>query len=117
MVALAIVAPTLLVLAVLVASTVVSPLVFAVMALIVLVLALYVQSPYVADRYPMPELLWLALVALLVWLSRAWLDTGRGLMHDDPLIYAMRNPGGRLLLLTVAASFGLASLWGLTVAT
>ncbi|MEZ5740234.1 MAG: UbiA family prenyltransferase [Burkholderiaceae bacterium] len=82
----------------------------------VLVLALYVQSPYVADRYPMPELLWLALVALLVWLSRAWLDTGRGLMHDDPLIYAMRNPAGRLLLLAVAASFGLASLWGLTVA-
>ncbi len=78
----------------------------------VLVLALYVQSPGVGERYPVPEALWLALAALLAWLSRAWLDTMRGQMHDDPLIYALRHRRGRLVLLLVIASFSLASLWG-----
>lgn len=80
----------------------------------VLVLALYVQSPGVEARYPIPEALWLALVALLVWLCRAWLDTMRGQMHDDPLIYALRHRRGRMVLLMVIASFSLASLWGLS---
>jgi len=79
----------------------------------VLVLALYVQDPQVIARYPIPEALWLALVALLVWTARAWFDTARGLMLDDPLLYAMQHRRGRLLLLLIAASFGLASLWGL----
>lgn len=79
----------------------------------VLVLALYVQSPGVEERYPIPEALWLALVALLLWLCRAWLDTMRGQMHDDPLIYALRHRRGRLVLILVIASFSLASLWGL----
>jgi len=79
----------------------------------VLVLALYVQSPSVEARYPIPEALWLALVALLVWLCRAWLDTMRGQMHDDPLIYALQHRRGRMLLLLVIGSFSLASLWGL----
>ncbi len=82
----------------------------------VLVLALYVQSPIVQSRYPIPEALWLALVALLVWISRAWLDTMRGQMDDDPLIYAIRHRRGRLVLVMVIASFSLASLWGLGVA-
>jgi 4-hydroxybenzoate polyprenyltransferase len=79
----------------------------------VLVLALYVHDPQVIARYPIPEALWLALVALLVWTARAWFDTARGLMLDDPLLYAMRHRRGRLLLLLIAASFGIASLWGL----
>ncbi|MGH1360057.1 MAG: UbiA family prenyltransferase [Burkholderiaceae bacterium] len=78
----------------------------------VLVLALYVQSPGVGERYPVPEALWLALAALLAWLSRAWLDTMRGQMHDDPLIYALRHRRGRLVLILVIASFSAAALWG-----
>lgn len=80
----------------------------------VLVLALYVQSPIVIERYAMPQALWPALIALLVWQSRAWLETIRGRMHDDPLFYALRDPVGRLLLLTVMGSFSLASLWVVT---
>ncbi len=78
----------------------------------VIVLALHVQSPGVEARYPVPETLWIALVALLVWISRAWLDTMRGNMDDDPLIYAFKHRRGRVLLLLVVASFSLASLWG-----
>ncbi|MEZ5649038.1 MAG: UbiA family prenyltransferase [Burkholderiaceae bacterium] len=77
----------------------------------VLLLALYVQSPTVIERYSSPQALWFALIALLLWQSRAWLDTVRGRMHDDPLIYAIREPLGRVLLLIVIASFSLASLW------
>lgn len=81
----------------------------------VLVLALYVQSPDVLDRYSRPEALWFALLALLIWQSRAWLETMRGRMHDDPLIYAVREPLGRILLLVVIASFSAASLWVVSV--
>ena len=74
----------------------------------VLVLALYVQLPEVSERYATPEFLWGALVAMLIWLSRLWIDTGRGLMHDDPLVHALRDVTSRWLLVAVGASFVLA---------
>ena len=42
------------------------------------VLALYVQDPDVTRRYASPQILWLMLFGLLVWLGRLWLDTARG---------------------------------------
>ncbi len=74
----------------------------------VLVLALYVQLPEVSERYATPEFLWGALVAMLIWLSRLWIDTGRGLMHDDPLVHALRDVTSRWLLAAVGISFVLA---------
>lgn len=74
----------------------------------VLVLALYVQLPEVSERYATPEFLWGALVAMLIWLSRLWIDTGRGLMDDDPLVYALRNVISRWLLAAVGIFFVLA---------
>jgi hypothetical protein len=28
---------------------------------------------------------------LLYWISRVWLLTTRGLMHDDPVVFALRD--------------------------
>ena len=72
------------------------------------VLALYVQLPEVSERYATPEFLWGALVAMMIWLARLWIDTGRGLMHDDPLVHALRDRTSRWLLATVAIFFVLA---------
>ncbi len=60
--------------------------------LAVLVLALYLQSAKVEGLYRRPELLWLACPLLLFWVSRAWLVTHRGEMHDDPVVFALRDP-------------------------
>jgi 4-hydroxybenzoate polyprenyltransferase len=54
----------------------------------VLVAALYVNSAEVALLYAHPWLLWLILPALLYWISRIWMKTHRGEMHDDPVVFA-----------------------------
>lgn len=57
----------------------------------VLVLALYINSPVIEKYYTHPEVIWLLCPVLLYWISRAWLIAGRGKMHDDPLIYAIKE--------------------------
>ena len=56
--------------------------------LAVLVLALYVNSGEVTQHYQSRGLLWLTLPLLLYWISRVWMKAHRGLMHDDPLVFA-----------------------------
>ena len=82
----------------------------------VLVLALYVSTPDVEIRYATPKLLWLAMVALIVWLGRLWIETARGNMHDDPLVHAIGDTTGRWLIIFivsvfVVAAFGIPRFW------
>lgn len=57
----------------------------------VLILALYVQDQSTTLLYHYPKILWLACPLLLFWISRTWMLTHRGLMHDDPVIFAMKD--------------------------
>ncbi len=57
----------------------------------VLVLALYVSSHEVVKLYQNPQIIWLACPLLLYWVSRIWLLARRGLVHDDPLVFALRD--------------------------
>jgi 4-hydroxybenzoate polyprenyltransferase len=57
----------------------------------VLVLALFINAPDVVSRYDRPQWLWLLCPLMLYWLSRLWMKTRRGEMHDDPLVFAMRD--------------------------
>jgi len=57
----------------------------------VLVLALYIQDSHTAELYSRPQLIWLACPILLYWISRAWLIAHRGDMHDDPVVFALRD--------------------------
>ncbi|MDB5799407.1 MAG: hypothetical protein JWL63_346 [Rhodocyclales bacterium] len=61
--------------------------------LAVLVLAFYVDSPAVSDHYSHSRLLWLLCPLMLYWVSRLWIKTSRGEMHDDPLIFSLRDRG------------------------
>jgi 4-hydroxybenzoate polyprenyltransferase len=73
--------------------------------LAVLVFALFINSPEVAERYAQPQLLWLSCPVLLYWVSRIWLKEGRGEMHDDPLIFALRDrPSHAVLALMVTVA-------------
>jgi 4-hydroxybenzoate polyprenyltransferase len=56
-----------------------------------LVLALYVNSPEVLRLYRTPEVIWLLCCLLLYWVSRMWMITHRGDMHDDPIMFALSD--------------------------
>ncbi len=70
----------------------------------VLVLALYINSPNVVALYSSPRYLWVLCPVMALWLGRAWLITGRGDMHDDPVVFALRDRMSWLLFL-LAGSF------------
>jgi len=74
----------------------------------VLVIALFINSPEVIVRYSHPQILWLLCPALLYWISRIWLKTQRGEMHDDPIVFSIKDRGSRFtavaMLLIVLAS-------------
>jgi 4-hydroxybenzoate polyprenyltransferase len=64
----------------------------------VLVLALYINSSSVIALYKSPRHLWLLCPVLLLWLCRVWLITGRGQMHDDPVVFALKDKVSWLIL-------------------
>ncbi len=76
----------------------------------VLVLALYIDSSQVTERLTSPQVLWPICPAMLYWLARLWIKTLRGEMHDDPLIFAVKDPVSLFIGLTVLASFIAAAL-------
>ncbi len=69
----------------------------------VLVLSLYINSPDIVQLYSSPRYLWLLCPIIALWLGRVWLITGRGEMHDDPVVFALRDRVSWLL-------FGLAAV-------
>ncbi len=58
----------------------------------VLILALYLNTTTVHDLYKSPQVVWGAVPVLLYWVSWIWLKAHRGEMHDDPLVFAVREP-------------------------
>jgi len=57
----------------------------------VLVLALYIKSPDIQALYHRPKIIWMLCVLMLYWISRVWMTAHRGGMHDDPVVYALRD--------------------------
>lgn len=43
------------------------------------------------SAYTRPELLWAVCAVLAYWLGRAWLLAGRGEMHDDVVVFALKD--------------------------
>ncbi len=75
----------------------------------VLVLALYIDRPQVAALYAHASVLWLALPIVAGWLMRLWIETTRGNMHDDPLVYAFQDRISQIVALALAATALIAS--------
>jgi len=57
----------------------------------VLVLALYVRDQSTVALYGQPQIIWLACPVLLFWITRVWMLTHRGQMHDDPVVFAVSD--------------------------
>lgn len=76
----------------------------------VLVLALYINEAASGTLYRSPEWMWAACPLLLFWLSRVWLLAHRGQMHDDPIVFALRDSVSRWIGLGLLVVFALAAL-------
>lgn len=81
------------------------------------VLALYIQSDKgglatLGGRpiYPTHEALWASVPLLLLWVCRLWLFTERGRMHDDPIVFALRDRASWAILGLLAVTVGVARL-------
>lgn len=59
----------------------------------ILVLALYIKSPEMASLYHRPEALWLLCPLFLYWISRFWIFASRGLVNEDPIVFAAKDKG------------------------
>lgn len=59
--------------------------------LAVMVLALYIHDQATTSLYAHSQIIWLACPLLLFWVTRVWMLTHRGQMHDDPVVFAIRD--------------------------
>ncbi len=57
----------------------------------VLVVAMYIHGDLVRSLYAHPALLGAIAPVLLYWISRTWLIAHRGEMHDDPILFALKD--------------------------
>jgi 4-hydroxybenzoate polyprenyltransferase len=64
----------------------------------VLVLALYISTSAAKALYRRPEFIWFLCPSLLYWVSHMWLVAHRGKMHDDPVLFALRDRTSCILI-------------------
>jgi 4-hydroxybenzoate polyprenyltransferase len=57
----------------------------------VFVVALYLSSPEVSALYGHPARLWLICPILLYWITRVFMISNRGELHDDPVVFALTD--------------------------
>jgi 4-hydroxybenzoate polyprenyltransferase/phosphoserine phosphatase len=76
-----------------------------------LVLALYLNSDNIIKLYHTPEIIWGAVPLMLLWISWMWLKAHRGLMHDDPIIFAVKDGVSILIGALFIAILILARVW------
>lgn len=76
----------------------------------VLVLALYINSGDILQLYSNPMIMWPTCLVMLYWVSRVWIFAHRGQMHDDPIVFALKDRvsvvcGAIIGVFMVAATF------------
>ncbi len=68
------------------------------------------SAPESRALYPHHQLLWLFAPLMLYWISRIWLLTHRGEMHDDPIVFALKDRTSRVIGAVAVAIIVAASL-------
>jgi 4-hydroxybenzoate polyprenyltransferase len=79
--------------------------------LAVLVFALYINSPAMMRYYSVPEALWGICLILVYWIIRIWFLAARNEMHDDPVLFAVKDKisllaGALVIVCLLAARYG-----------
>ncbi|HWE04059.1 MAG TPA: UbiA family prenyltransferase [Tepidisphaeraceae bacterium] len=78
--------------------------------LAVLVFCNYLSDARVSQLYGHPQALWLVAPILLYWITRVWFIARRRSLHDDPIVFAIRDYRSYLCGILVAAVVVIASL-------
>jgi 4-hydroxybenzoate polyprenyltransferase/phosphoserine phosphatase len=76
----------------------------------VLVLALYLNSEAVIALYKTPQLMWSTIPVMVFWVSWIWMCAHRGQMHDDPLVFAIKDRPSLFAGLVFAVLLALGSM-------
>ncbi|MEJ0022531.1 MAG: UbiA family prenyltransferase [Alphaproteobacteria bacterium] len=74
------------------------------------VLALYLHSSIVMARFSEPLYLWALPTCVAFWLCRVWLLAKRGLVHDDPVVFALRDRTSFVVAGIVGVAFAAAAM-------
>lgn len=69
----------------------------------VVVFGLFISAPETVSHYAAPQMLWMVAMGLIYWLARLWIKTSRGEMHEDPVIYAVKDIGSRIAVVYMVA--------------
>ena len=77
--------------------------------LAVLVLALFINNQEIRILYAHPELLWFSCPVFLYWISRIWLLAHRGVVHEDPILFAICDRTSYIVGVLAAAIVWVAS--------
>ena len=57
----------------------------------VMIFAIYISGSDVTKLYRRPQLLWLIMPFMILWLCRVWLLASRGELSEDPLVFALTD--------------------------
>ena len=69
----------------------------------VVIFAIYISGHDVVTLYRHPSTLWLIVPLMILWLSRIWLLASRGVLNEDPVVFAMTDKLSLLIGVAVAA--------------
>jgi 4-hydroxybenzoate polyprenyltransferase len=67
----------------------------------IVIFALYINGRDVTSLYRHPSRMWLITPLMILWISRVWLLASRGLLDEDPVIFALEDRMSLLLCLGV----------------
>jgi 4-hydroxybenzoate polyprenyltransferase len=73
-------------------------------------LALYLNSETALKLYRAPEFIWGAVPIILFWISWVWMQAHRGKMHDDPLVFAIKDKASLLAGAAFAMVLGIGTV-------
>jgi 4-hydroxybenzoate polyprenyltransferase len=78
--------------------------------LAVLVFALYINSDAVTRLYTNSLYLWAVCPLILYWISRIWILANRGQVHEDPIVFAIKDRASYVVVFLIALVMAAARL-------
>jgi 4-hydroxybenzoate polyprenyltransferase len=82
---------------------------FAVAAIIIF--GFFINLQETRSHYESPDILWLCAIGLSYWIGRIWIKTARNDMHDDPVMFTIKDKvsqitiGGTVLVMLISHFF------------
>lgn len=73
----------------------------------ILIYILYINDPHITEKVSSPLNLYAASLVLFYWLMRVWILASRGQMHDDPVVFAIKDKASWIAFLSIGVIYAL----------